>query len=86
MKEYVSVAVSGPGMDMEKFLGVKAVDEGTGVMVSDAAKGFLTAWGINPNAVGPDAVGLTYDTCSVNTGRDRGKKLVLIVTYVSVIG
>ena len=67
MKECVSVTVTGPGL--EKFLGDKSVEEGTGVLVGEAVISLLKEW-----MLAEKIKFLSYDTCSVNTGRDWGKK------------
>ena len=67
-RECMSVAVPGPGMDKEKFLGDKATEEGTGVSVGAIVAEFLRAWGLDPKQIA-----ITYDTCSVNTGKEWGK-------------
>ena len=70
MKECVSVCVTGPGLDKEKFLGDKMVEQGTGVEVRKAVESLIDEWGIRERIIA-----LSYDTCSVNTGRDSGKLL-----------
>ena len=44
------------------------VEEGTGVEVSKAVLGIVEEWGLKDRIVG-----LCYDTCSVNTGREAGR-------------
>ena len=46
--ECVSVAVSGLGLEKEKFLGDKAIADGKGVSVGAAVKEVLDEWGIKP--------------------------------------
>ena len=75
MKECVSVCVTGPGLEKEKFLGDKMVEEGTGVGVRKAVEEVAIEWGILDLIVA-----MAYDTCSVNTGRESGK-LILILTF-----
>ena len=43
-KERVSVAVSGPGLEEEKFLGDKSFDMGTGANVGEVVRKILEAW------------------------------------------
>ena len=66
-KEYVSIAVSGPGMEKEKFLMDLAVENGTGREVAEAVYKALVAWKIVFRIVA-----LSFDTCSVNTGVHEG--------------
>ena len=66
-RENISVAVKGPKMEKEKFLGDEAVEKGTGVQVGAVVKSFLEAWNLTTKIVA-----LNYDTCSVNTGRESG--------------
>ena len=72
-KECVSVAVSGPGMDKEKFLGDQEVEKGTGVLVARVVCDLLALWGLTPATPGPTTIAFTIDTCTVNMGRDHGK-------------
>jgi hypothetical protein len=67
-KEYISVAVSGPGMEKEKFLLDCAVEEGTGLNVAEVVRDALVAWGILNRIKA-----LSFDTTSVNTGLHLGK-------------
>ena len=66
-KEGIAVAVSGPGMEKEKFLGNKSVDQGTGAAAADAVRRVVFEWGLSQKIIA-----LTYDTCSVNTGPGNG--------------
>ena len=67
MKEYVSICVTGPGMEKEKFLMDLAVENGTGREVAEAVYRALVAWKIIFRIVA-----LSFDTCSVNTGVHEG--------------
>ena len=67
MKEFISIAVSGPGMDKEMFLQDVPVESGTGVNVSEAVMEAIMAW-----AIAFRIIALTFDTCSVNTGKNQG--------------
>ena len=71
-KEFVSVAVSGPGMEKEKFLGERMVDKGTGFNVGEVAVFFLRAWNLVDSSIA-----INHDTCTVNIGRELGKKINL---------
>ena len=73
MKECVSVCVTGPGLEKEKYLGDVMVEQGTGVEVRKAVESLIQEWGI-----GDRVVALSYDTCSVNVGRDSGKQLFTV--------
>ena len=66
--ECVSVAVKGPTMEKEKLLGDDMLEKGTGAQVGAAVKAFIDEW-----QLASKIVGISYDTCSVNTGRDQGK-------------
>ena len=68
--EYVSVAVKGPTMEKEKFLGDEQVEKGTGIQVGAVVKHLLLLWKIASRIIA-----INYDTCSVNTGKDLGKNL-----------
>ena len=67
-KECVSIAVNGPGMEKEKYLGDKMVVEGTGAQVSGAMEETAEEWGVTDKIVA-----LNHDTCSVNTGVESGE-------------
>ena len=54
-------------MEKEKFLGDTEVEEGTGIQVGTAVSLLVLAW-----KLGKSGVGLSYDTCTINTSRDRG--------------
>ena len=54
-------------MEKDKFLGDTEVEEGTGIQVGTAVSMLVLAW-----KLGRRGVGLSYDTCTVNTSRDRG--------------
>ena len=66
--ECVSVAVKGPTKEKEKLLGDDMLEKGTGAQVGAAVKAFIDEW-----QLASKIVGVNYDTCSVNTGRDQGR-------------
>ena len=66
--ECVSVAVKGPTMEKEKLLGDEVLERGTGAQVGAAVKALIDEW-----QLAAKIIGISYDTCSVNTGRDQGK-------------
>ena len=68
MKEHIYVVVTGQGIDKEKFLGSKVIDNGTGRKVAEAMVDILGKWHIIHKVVA-----FSYDTCSVNTGKNLGK-------------
>lgn len=65
-KETISVAVKGPGMDKEKYLGSKPCD-GTGPGTGKAVHSLLAFW-----CVLMRIIVFVFDTCSVNSGRLTG--------------
>ena len=65
--ECVSVAVKGPTMAKEKFLGDESMERGTGTQVGATVKALIDEWNLAPNIMA-----INYDTCSVNTGKDAG--------------
>ena len=73
-KEVVSVAVSGPGLAKEKFLGDIQLDSGTGKKIAQAVFDKLLLWRIDKLVVA-----LSYDTCSVNTGKHMGKPMFIYI-------
>ena len=68
-RECISVAVKGPGMEKEKFLGDESLEKGTRVQVGAIVKALIEAWHLTAKVIG-----INYDTCSVNTGKDFGKQ------------
>ena len=69
-KEGIAVAVGGPGLEKEKFLGNKAVEKGTGVACGGAVMDVVIDWKVKPKIKA-----LTYDTCPINTGPESGATL-----------
>ena len=68
-REGISVAVGGPGMEKEKFLGNKSVAEkGTGLACGGVVVDILIDWKLRRQTKA-----LNYDTCPINTGSDNGK-------------
>ena len=66
-RECISVAVKGPTMKKEKFLGDESMEKGTGTQVGKVVKSLIDAW-----KLALKIIALNYDTCSVNTGKDLG--------------
>ena len=67
-KEGIAVAVCGPGMEKEKFLGNKSVDKGTGLACGGAVIDIVIDWKLRGSIKA-----LSYDTCPINTGLDNGE-------------
>ena len=76
-KEYVAIAVSGPGMEKEFFLQDVMVESGTGTQVSGAVVQALIEWAILLRIIA-----LAYDTCSVNTGVTNGIDAKLFFSFL----
>ena len=66
MQECGSTAVTGPGLDKEKFLS-DVFCNGTGLGVAKAVH-----WTVDDWKIVALIVALCFDTTSVNTGRDNG--------------
>ena len=62
------MAVTGPGLKKEKFIGSTMAEDGTGKEVAKAVISVTSPWNIFQRVVA-----LSYDTCSVNTGTHLGK-------------
>ena len=66
-KEGIAVAVGGPGMEKEKFLGNKSVEKGTGAACGCAVTDVVVDWKLAPRIKA-----MSYDTCPINTGPGTG--------------
>ena len=66
------MATTGPGLKKEKFLGSRILQDGSGKSVADGVFEIINSWRIKTRVVA-----LSYDTCSVNTGRNAGQLFIL---------
>ena len=66
--DFLSVCVTGKGMEKEKLLGDIPLPTGTGANMAEAAYGLFCDWGIE------DRIGaFGFDTTTHNTGKDNGE-------------